>query len=298
MRVTINPAMLLYLNGLNSIKGSPNENFAREMMELFTLGHGSGYTERDVREQARALTGWTADWKNGIGWTRFHFKAREPRRRDEGVFGKAGPFNWKTAVKLCIEHPAHAGVLREQALELLRAGAARRGDRDALLEQLYVHSGYQVRPGGRPRSCKHPLLYEGPRMVKSPVVYTAGLLRQRGDRIETEDWIWLDAMAGQQLFYPPNVAGWDDDALARHLDVPRPLADRAAGAPEARVQPRPRDAAPTGRRPTRRSSSTARSAGGARSESRRRRAPRSSTTPRRRWPPRSRTTTGRRRSRS
>src|SRR5581483_5411247 len=57
MRVTINPAMLLYLNGLNSIKGAPNENYARELMELFTLGVDAGYTERDVREQARALTG-------------------------------------------------------------------------------------------------------------------------------------------------------------------------------------------------------------------------------------------------
>jgi hypothetical protein len=63
---------------------------------------------------------------------------------------------------------------------------------------------------------RHPLLYEGPRMIKSPVVYTAGLLRARGDRIVTEDWIYLDAMAGQQLFYPPNVAGWNDD---RWLDT-------------------------------------------------------------------------------
>ena len=53
-------------------------------------------------------------------------------------------------------------------------------------------------------------------MIKSPIVYTAGLLRTRGDRISTEDWIWLDAMAGQQLFYPPNVAGWDD---SRWLDT-------------------------------------------------------------------------------
>src|SRR5262245_24299969 len=67
MRVTINPAMLVYLNGLNSLKGAPNENFARELMELFTLGAGAGYSERDVREQARALTGWTADYQNGYG---------------------------------------------------------------------------------------------------------------------------------------------------------------------------------------------------------------------------------------
>ena len=126
---------------------------------------------------------------------------------------------------------------------------------------------------------KHPLLYEGPRMVKSPVVYTAGLLRQRGDRIETADWVWLDAMAGQQLFYPPNVARLGRDALARHLDLPRPLADRA---PRARRSTPPTPTTPrrpTGRRPTRRSSSTARSAGGARCRSRRRRARRSSTTP-------------------
>ena len=77
MRVTINPAMLLYLNGLNSIKGSPNENYGREMMELFTLGHGSGYTETDVREQARALTGWVigADGRA---------EAHVPGRRCEG----------------------------------------------------------------------------------------------------------------------------------------------------------------------------------------------------------------------
>ncbi len=53
-------------------------------------------------------------------------------------------------------------------------------------------------------------------MIKSPIVYTAGLLRQRGDRVETGDWVWLDAMAGQQLFYPPNVSGWDE---TRWLDT-------------------------------------------------------------------------------
>ena len=53
-------------------------------------------------------------------------------------------------------------------------------------------------------------------MVKSPVLYTAGLLRRRGTRIETADWVYLDAMAGQQLFYPPNVGGWD---ATRWLDT-------------------------------------------------------------------------------
>ncbi len=214
MRVTINPAMLLYLNGLNSIKGSPNENYGREMMELFTLGHGSGYTETDVREQARALTGWTANWKNGAGYVDFRFKAENHDADMKVIFHKVGPFNWKNAVRLCIEHPAHAGYFVNRLWSYF-VPVPPDPKTASLLEALYVHSGHQVRPVVT-AILRHPLLYEGPRMVKSPVVYTAGLLRMRGDRIETEDWIWLDAMAGQQLFYPPNVSGWDD---TRWLDT-------------------------------------------------------------------------------
>jgi hypothetical protein len=214
MRVTMNPAMLLYLNGLNSMKGSPNENFARELMELFTLGAGSGYTERDVREQARALTGWTAGYHNGAGWVHFRFKRENHDDAMKVIFGKAAPFNWKSAVRLCIEHPKHpayfVGKLWSYFIPVPPDDATA-----TLLQQLYVHSGFEVRPV-LSAILRHPLLYEGPRMTKSPVVYTAGLLRTRGDRIETEDWIWLDAMAGQQLFYPPNVSGWNDD---RWLDT-------------------------------------------------------------------------------
>jgi uncharacterized protein (DUF1800 family) len=214
MRVTINPAMLLYLNGLNSIKGSPNENYGREMMELFTLGHGSGYTETDVREQARALTGWTATWRNSAGWVDFRFKAENHDADMKVIFGKVGPFNWKNSVRLCIDHPAHPGyfVNRLWSCFIPMAPDVKSA---ALLEALYVRSGFQVRPVVA-AILRHPLLYEGPRMVKSPVVYTAGLLRLRGDRIETDDWVWLDAMAGQQLFYPPNVSGWDE---TRWLDT-------------------------------------------------------------------------------
>jgi uncharacterized protein (DUF1800 family) len=216
MRVTINPAMLLYLNGLNSLKGAPNENFARELMELFTLGVDNGYTERDVREQARALTGWTADYQNGYGWKRFRFKHENHDDAMKVVFGKIGAFNWKAAVKLCINHPKHAAFFVNKLwgyfIPVPPDDETRAG-----LEALYGHSGHNIRPVVS-AILKHPLLYEGPRMTKSPVVYTAGLLRRRGDRISTEDWIWLDAMAGQQLFYPPNVSGWNDD---RWLDTSR-----------------------------------------------------------------------------
>ena len=74
--------MLKWLNGTENVKGAPNENYAREMMELFTLGADRGaYTERDVREQARSLTGWQNRWKRSNGDYDFHFDAKRPRRR-------------------------------------------------------------------------------------------------------------------------------------------------------------------------------------------------------------------------
>ena len=73
--VTRDPAMLMFLSGIYSTRESPNENYGRELMELFALGAGNGYTEEDVREQARALTGWTADWREGRGYVDFRFSA-------------------------------------------------------------------------------------------------------------------------------------------------------------------------------------------------------------------------------
>jgi uncharacterized protein (DUF1800 family) len=71
LEVTKDPAMLLWLNGSDNSKDSPNENYAREMMELFTLGAGRGYGERDVRQQARALTGFRNSWSENLGPVRF-----------------------------------------------------------------------------------------------------------------------------------------------------------------------------------------------------------------------------------
>jgi hypothetical protein len=63
---------------------------------------------------------------------------------------------------------------------------------------------------------KHPALYTGPRMTKPPIVHSAGLLRRIGAGVTTDAWAWIGSLSGQQLFYPPNVAGWDD---SRWLDT-------------------------------------------------------------------------------
>ena len=76
--------MLIWLSGTDNRKDAPNENYGRELMELFTLGEGNGYTERDVREQARALTGWTSTLEAGQGPDRLSLRPEAPRHRHEG----------------------------------------------------------------------------------------------------------------------------------------------------------------------------------------------------------------------
>jgi uncharacterized protein (DUF1800 family) len=214
LSVTRDPAMLLWLNGSDNTKWSPNENYAREMMELFTLGAGRGYTEADVRQQARALTGFRNDWRQGVGSVNFRY---DPQRHDTGVktiFRRRGAFTWKDSVRLAVAQPAHPSFFVDKLWSYFVAGAPDAATQRTLAE-LYVSSGHAVRPVVA-AILKHPALYDGGRLVKSPAVYTAGLLRRIGRPIDTTSWTWIAAMAGQPLFYPPNVAGWDD---ARWLDT-------------------------------------------------------------------------------
>jgi uncharacterized protein (DUF1800 family) len=212
--VTRDPAMLLWLNGTDNSKRSPNENYGREMMELFTLGAGRGYTETDVRQQARALTGFRNDWKRGVGDVNFRF---DPSYHDTGVktiFRRRGAYTWKDSCRICVTHPDHPSFLVRKLWGYFVPDAPDAATRRSL-ERLYVGNEHAVRPVVA-AILSHPALYEGSRLVLPPVVYTAGLLRRLGRPIDTTAWTWIDAMAGQQLFYPPNVAGWDD---TRWLDT-------------------------------------------------------------------------------
>jgi uncharacterized protein (DUF1800 family) len=212
--ITRDPAMLLWLSGVYNTEDSPNENYARELMELFTLGEGNGYGERDVREHARALTGFRADWRQGTGHVRFRF---DPERHDGGrklIFGKRGSFGWRDSCDLCLRHPLHDRFFVEKLWSYFIPTPPSAGTR-AGLEALYRRSRFQVRPVLE-AILKHPDLYRGPRMVKSPILLTAGLLRALNRRVDTRAWVWLGEGAGQRLFYPPSVAGWDDE---RWLDT-------------------------------------------------------------------------------
>lgn len=212
--VTKDPAMLLWLNGTDNSKSSPNENYGREMLELFTLGAGDGYTESDVRENARALTGFRNDWKQGVGNVDFRYDAGAHDPGIKTIFHKRGAFTWKDSVRLSVTHPSHSSFFVRKLWSYFIPAAPDDATQQAL-ERIYVVSGRRIKPLVA-AILKHPALYESPRMVKSPTVFNAGLLRRLGRGVDTTAWSWLGAMAGQQLFYPPNVAGWDE---SRWLDT-------------------------------------------------------------------------------
>lgn len=214
--LTIHPAMLQWLSGLGSAKWSPNENYARELQELFCLGADRGaYTEQDIREFARALTGWDADWVENVGLQNYRF---DPDRWDDGEkvvyagtpYERRGAFDWRDTVNIVIDHPMHPSYV---ALRLWSAFIPTAPSPLTLseLETLYRSSGEQLAPLVK-AILLHPDLYDGPSMTKSPATYVAGLLRARRAGISTDAWTWICDNAGQMLWYPPNVSGWNERA--------------------------------------------------------------------------------------
>lgn len=214
--VTVDPAMLIWLSGNENTAEGPNENYAREMMELFTLGAGNGYTETDVREQARALTGWTNDWDEDLGSVNFRFDQELHDTGTKRIFGKSGNYDWRDSCRLCLEHPAHAGYFVTKLWSyFIPKPPSKKTLRD--LKKLYKRRKYAIRPVVE-AILLHPELHTGPRMVKPPIVQIAGMLRGRKSGITTDAWTWIADDAGQRLFRPPNVSGWDE---TRWLDTAR-----------------------------------------------------------------------------
>jgi Protein of unknown function (DUF1800) len=215
MAVTSDPAMLVFLDGIYNEKYDPNENYAREMMELFSLGADRGaYGEEDVRQLARALTGWTADWTESSGLENFRFVVSRHDGGNKTVFGQTGKWGWEDAVRLCVAHPLHPSFFAAKLWSYFVPQPPSEATL-ASLQGIYLSSGYEIRPVVE-AILQHPDFLDGPELVTPPVVYNAGLLRAIGRPIDTVAWVWLDAGAGQQLFYPPNVSGWD---FTRWLDT-------------------------------------------------------------------------------
>ena len=217
MEVTRDPAMLLWLSGVDNEKGSPNENYARELMELFTLGADRGaYTEHDVREQARALTGFRYTWSDNARPGHASASTRSATTpATKRIFGKRGHFDWRDSCRLCVHHRLHPSFFVTKLWSYFVPVPPKRAGRSARSSGSTSRAATRS-PRSSARSCATPRSTPGRGWSSRRRSTWPGLLRGLGRGIDTEAWTWLLELAGQQLFYPPNVAGWDD---SRWLDT-------------------------------------------------------------------------------
>jgi uncharacterized protein (DUF1800 family) len=217
--ISRDPAMMTWLDTTQSTRRQPNENYARELMELFSLGIGHprrpndrNYTEHDIREAARAFTGWRIDAGQAV------FRAADHDDSEKVVFGQRGRFRGDDIVRLCLEQESAAYFLCRKLFvffvsetitptpKLLAPLATefRRSDYNvgALVERMLRSNLFFSRQAYRGR-------------VKSPVEFALGIVRGLEGSGETRPGVSTANLGlaleglGQKLFYPPSVAGWN-----------------------------------------------------------------------------------------
>ena len=202
--ILTDPAMLVYLDNGENRKGHPNENFGRELLELFTMGVGN-YTEQDIREASRAFTGWTNDVLE------FRF---DPATHDDGektFLGRTGAFNGDDILDIILDTPVTADYISAKLYRFFVREELDENTRVAL-GATFRDAGYELKPLLRrvflSRDFYSPAAYAT--QVKSPVHLVVSTYRKLGlTALPTiPDFGRLTARLGQTLFNPPNVAGW------------------------------------------------------------------------------------------
>jgi len=223
--VSKTPAMLSFLNNQQNRKQHPNENFAREVMELFTMGRGN-YTEKDIKEAARAFTGWGFD-----GSGQFVFRERIHDDGEKEVLGKRGNFNGDDMLKILLDNKQTAHYITAKIYRFFVNETTVDDARVTMLANKFYHSGYDIKSLMREIFMADWFYNEqhiGNR-IKSPVELLVGLRRSIPMEFEKEEVMLLfQGILGQQLFYPPNVAGWpggrswiDSSSLMFRLRMPQ-----------------------------------------------------------------------------
>lgn len=207
--MTRDPAMLIWLDSNTNRKGAPNENYAREVFELFSLGLGQ-YTENDIKEAARALTGWSV--QNGEP----HFEPRDFDESEKSVFGQRGKFTSGDVVRLCLGHPGCAKFIVRKLFQELISDAVRPSEE--LIEPLadgFRDRDYDIAWLVR-RMLGSYLFFSDvavQQRVKAPVEFIVGTVKTLEGRVSPVGAATDSAELGQRLFYPPSVKGWDGGRL-------------------------------------------------------------------------------------
>ncbi len=222
--VSKSSAMLEFLNNRQNKKMHPNENFAREVMELFTLGRGH-YTEEDVKEAARAFTGWAYDG-NGA----FVFKGRQHDSGEKKFLGRNGNFDGDDIINIILEQKQTAIFITQKIYRFFVSDEKIDEQRVKLLANQFYESKYDI--GTLMRSILTSEWYYDDALigakVKSPVELLVGYQRMIPMQFANDKTILnVQRLLGQYLFYPPNVAGWpggrswiDSSTLVARMRLP------------------------------------------------------------------------------
>ena len=204
LRILRDPAMLVYLDNGENVKGHPNENFGRELLELFTLGVGN-YTEQDIREGSRAFTGWT----NNV--LEFKFESAQHDFDAKTFLGQTGPFDGEDIIEIILQQPAAAEFVVSKLYRFFVREEISEGVRSDLAAT-FRDRGYEIKPVLK-RIFLSRDFYSSESyatQIKAPVHLVVSTYKKLGlEELPTiPDFNRLTANLGQTLFNPPNVAGW------------------------------------------------------------------------------------------
>lgn len=225
--VSKSASMLNFLNNNQNKKGHPNENFAREVMELFTMGRGN-YTENDIKEAARAFTGWGANISGEFAFRKF--------QHDDGqktVLGKTGNYDGDDVLTILLEHKQTATYITRKIYRYFVNDVPDEAHVTWLAERFY--NNYDIKALMKDIFTSD-WFYDAKNIgsrIKSPVELIVGIRRALPMKLENEQvQLLLQRLLGQILFYPPNVAGWpggknwiDSSSLMFRLRIPQLIYD-------------------------------------------------------------------------
>lgn len=243
-------AMLNFLNNQQNRKDHPNENFAREVMELFTLGRGN-YTEEDIKESARAFTGWSANFQG-----EFIFRRFQHDYGDKTFLGKTGNFDGDDILDIILEQKQTARFISQKLYKFFVNENIPDPEKTEWLANRFYNSNYDISKLMEDIFTSD-WFYDEKNIgtkIKSPIELLVGIQRMLPMKLENEDaLIVLQRILDQMLFYPPNVAGWpggktwiDSSSLMMRMRIPQLINDTD----EMNVKPKDDDDQMMGRRDT------------------------------------------------
>ncbi|MDP4265019.1 MAG: DUF1800 domain-containing protein [Bacteroidota bacterium] len=247
--VSKSAAMLNFLNNQQNRKDHPNENFAREVMELFTLGRGN-YTEHDIKESARAFTGWGANVQGEFVFRKFQHDAGT-----KTVLGHTGEFDGDEVLDILLEQKQTAKYISQKIYRFFVNEQPDTAKIEWLADRFYKNS-YDISKLLEDIFTSD-WFYDEKNIgvkIKSPVELLAGIQRMLPMTLENEEALMLlQRVLGQLLFYPPNVAGWpggktwiDSSTLMMRMRIPQLINDED----EMNVKPKDDDDQMMGRKDT------------------------------------------------